>query len=423
MSDRSDYRHSGASEFPNDNPLLHDGAIWVCFAPCGPLRPVVRPRTGARASTIPAPPLASAVVVPVAVPPPGPELMLPPPIVPVPVPEPVGAPAPPSPMQRLELELTPVSASEPVLAESLAVEPIEQVGPSGCSLSAGLAPAEEPPRSDAHVSELRARLHHDGVSDVANDEATSSEPQQDAAPAPEGRVCVVENVPPALLPPVDVECTPVPADPTEVAAVIGETGERSTILPPPSEEGVEQTLTLARIRVTGRSIEVVTEIPEAPGLETREQAMVAEASAAEASAVEQSAPMDPFAAFVAAIVEVALAGGATRAAAVLPGLLDGVAQDFSGFSDAIRASVVSGGIVTDDGVALAPSAAFTGTSSAWRAVLRGQSNDFSACGTSTLDAWAADLLKAFGVGRDGRVDVRRELRRRGVAAFGMILAA
>jgi len=56
-------------------------------------------------------------------------------------------------------------------------------------------------------------------------------------------------------------------------------------------------------------------------------------------------------------------------------------------------------------------------------VLCGESNDFSACGTSTLDGWAGDLLKSFGVGRDGRIDVKRELRRRGVAAFGMILAA
>jgi hypothetical protein len=55
MSDLSDWRHLSASEFPNDNPALHDGAIWVCFAPCGPLRPVVRPRAGGRPSTIPAP--------------------------------------------------------------------------------------------------------------------------------------------------------------------------------------------------------------------------------------------------------------------------------------------------------------------------------------------------------------------------------
>ena len=34
-----------ASEFPNDNPALHDGAIWVCLAERGPLRPVVRPRS------------------------------------------------------------------------------------------------------------------------------------------------------------------------------------------------------------------------------------------------------------------------------------------------------------------------------------------------------------------------------------------
>jgi len=89
----------------------------------------------------------------------------------------------------------------------------------------------------------------------------------------------------------------------------------------------------------------------------------------------------------------------------------------------VRASLVASGVASEHDGGLSASAAFNTTATAWRRVLRNESNDFSACGTSTLDAWAADLLKAFGVGKDGRVDVRRELRRRGVAAFGMILAA
>ena len=91
--------------------------------------------------------------------------------------------------------------------------------------------------------------------------------------------------------------------------------------------------------------------------------------------------------------------------------------------DAVRASLVSSGFASDEHGALRPSDAFVGRSNAWRMVLRRESDDFSACGATTLDGWAGDLLKAFDVGRDGKTDVRRELRKRGVAAFGMILAA
>ena len=60
---------------------------------------------------------------------------------------------------------------------------------------------------------------------------------------------------------------------------------------------------------------------------------------------------------------------------------------------------------------------------AWRRVLSGETNDLADCGDSTLDGWSADLLHAFGIGQGGAADVRRELRKRGVAAFGMLLAA
>ena len=133
-----------------------------------------------------------------------------------------------------------------------------------------------------------------------------------------------------------------------------------------------------------------------------------------------------FRALVAALVEVLLVSGATRAAAVLPGLLEGGADDAShamALDAESRRSLVAARIAqeTDGGLCLAPG--FVTTTRAWRDVLSGDAHDLSACGTSTLDGWAGDLLKALGVGRDGKTDVRRELRRRGVAAFGMLLAA
>jgi hypothetical protein len=57
---------------------------------------------------------------------------------------------------------------------------------------------------------------------------------------------------------------------------------------------------------------------------------------------------------------------------------------------------------------------------AWRGILRGESEDYDACGASTLDEWAADVVSRV-VGGAGRSDgIRRELRRRGVAAFGLV---
>ena len=60
---------------------------------------------------------------------------------------------------------------------------------------------------------------------------------------------------------------------------------------------------------------------------------------------------------------------------------------------------------------------------AWAAVLRGESEDFSVCGASPLDEWAANVLAAR-AGMPSRAAVfRRDLRARGVAAFGLIEAA
>ena len=60
---------------------------------------------------------------------------------------------------------------------------------------------------------------------------------------------------------------------------------------------------------------------------------------------------------------------------------------------------------------------------AWRAILRGTSDDFTACGGAMLDEWAAGILARL-LGAPAREPVlRRELRARGVAAFGLVEAA
>lgn len=57
---------------------------------------------------------------------------------------------------------------------------------------------------------------------------------------------------------------------------------------------------------------------------------------------------------------------------------------------------------------------------AWQGILRGESEDFSACGAAMLDEWSAAVV-ATALGQPGRAEtIKRELRRRGVAAFGLV---
>jgi hypothetical protein len=57
---------------------------------------------------------------------------------------------------------------------------------------------------------------------------------------------------------------------------------------------------------------------------------------------------------------------------------------------------------------------------AWRAILRGESDDFAACGAKSLDEWAAEALARFLDAPAKVATFRRELRARGVAAFGLV---
>ena len=57
---------------------------------------------------------------------------------------------------------------------------------------------------------------------------------------------------------------------------------------------------------------------------------------------------------------------------------------------------------------------------AWQGVLCGESEDFAACGGGMLDEWCAALVAGV-MGQATRADgVKRELRKRGVAAFGLV---
>jgi hypothetical protein len=76
----------------------------------------------------------------------------------------------------------------------------------------------------------------------------------------------------------------------------------------------------------------------------------------------------------------------------------------------------------DSALRLSQALASDPTAAAWRAILLAESNDFAACGPQTLDEWAADLV-AQALAAPAKTEiVRRELRSRGVAAFGLVAA-
>jgi hypothetical protein len=121
-----------------------------------------------------------------------------------------------------------------------------------------------------------------------------------------------------------------------------------------------------------------------------------------APASESPAAPTAFDALLAALARVALDRGATRVAAELPALLTG-GRGATGFADSPRAKSL---------MALGP---------AWRAALEG--GDLAGCGDQPLDVWASELLATLLTAPGEREALRRALRRHGVAAFGMLIAA
>jgi hypothetical protein len=132
---------------------------------------------------------------------------------------------------------------------------------------------------------------------------------------------------------------------------------------------------------------------------------------------------DGFCTLVAAIQQVLLAVGATRSAAALPRLLEDGAVEVAVFAEETVGTLGSSAPMQREGTWLRLSPAASELTRAWKQLLRGETADMSLCGTTTLDRWAAEIA-AWLLGQPGRADdLRRELRRRGVAAFGLLAAA
>lgn len=168
---------------------------------------------------------------------------------------------------------------------------------------------------------------------------------------------------------------------------------------------------------------VIEELPPLDEHAIAEGAVVAaEAELAVAVAPESTALPpgidDPFTVLLCTLADVAVGAGSPHVASVLPGLLLHGRLDHAMPDDAAQAlaeaDVARGTEVT---------AAFVAQTHAWRAILLGTSDDFGACGNAMLDEWAADLLACL-LGAPARATaLRRELRSRGVAAFGLLEAA
>jgi hypothetical protein len=130
----------------------------------------------------------------------------------------------------------------------------------------------------------------------------------------------------------------------------------------------------------------------------------------------------PFDRFTAALSRVAMARGATRAGAAAIALLTTGRVGSESLSPMLLESLVRRGILVAGTGHVSPS--FAATTRAWRAVLEGTDADLSACGSTLLDAWAAELLATvMGSLASEVAELKRELRREGVAAFGLLAVA
>jgi hypothetical protein len=135
-------------------------------------------------------------------------------------------------------------------------------------------------------------------------------------------------------------------------------------------------------------------------------------------------PPDLFQIYVRTLVEVALAAGAPgRVVEALPGMLGLARLDARSLDDAMVDSLVGAGLLArSESGAVIRADGFVATAQAWRATLLGEEADFSVCSTM-LDEWSANLIATLAGMPHQREALRRDLRSRGVAAFGLLVEA
>jgi hypothetical protein len=413
-----------ASEFPNDNPALHAGVIWVCLEPTGRPQP-----EGARSIE---PTLAEPEPIEACAPcepaeliePPGPT----PPVLDA-VAEAIEASQPaelaePAHAADAEQQVADsVEAATPKF-DSLAppeddeVDPaagpivVEELEPIESSLEGDVANENrEPVLAQSSVESAPERettrpALTESVAELANDEQMAA-PMESLVSGPETIPAAVESAAEVV---AELDIAPAPTD-TEVSVA-----ESALAVPAPAVSEVVLVAPEGEWPAEEQNGE-----PDATALARAEASVtpVFEEVAANDTLPRDStqlppAPDDPYTVLVCMLADVAIGAGSAHVASLLPGLLfDGRLPEplEADAGEALRAAGIW------DGAEVAPG--FVAVTRAWRAILRGTSDDFSACGESMLDEWASDLLARLLDAPAKAPTLRQELRSRGVAAFGL----
>ncbi len=132
---------------------------------------------------------------------------------------------------------------------------------------------------------------------------------------------------------------------------------------------------------------------------------------------------DAFQLFVRTLVEVSLAAGApARVVALLPAMLGAARLDVQALEAPTLDALVAASLLarTETG-AITRSESLVATAQAWRGTLLGEGTVLSV--SSTLDEWSAHIVATLAAVPERKEALRRELRTRGIAAFGMIVDA
>ena len=328
-----------ASEFPNDNLDLHDGAVWRCRDVTGASRAIVRP------------PVVTAV----------------------------REAAPPVPVEET------VSVAE-IIAEAVDQSVAEIVAETGAFSDA--LPREADP-------EVVAQAVNDGIEEIIGQAEREAVAEFIAEAMDES---VAEFIPEAAN----------EGEADESAAVVDVADER---------RGSDRTA--EEIADAGSEGSVPVEDPEP--VSAVESVLEAPSNEVRACEEDDSAPL-AFEALLSTLSEVALARGATRAAAVIGDLLRAGSTQADLVSKAGIDAGESAGLLVKRGKRLELSAATREVARAWRAALDG-SGDLTQIGNSTLDGFCSELLATISADTDSLQQIRRELRSRGVAAFGLLEVA
>lgn len=169
--------------------------------------------------------------------------------------------------------------------------------------------------------------------------------------------------------------------------------------------------------------ESVASAAKSPPVPLRMSASAAEPGLAKAQPLAPARePSVAFENLLRTLADVALARGATRAAAVVADLLrTGSIQADLLSRDAIDAGI-SAGILAERGGRIALSEATYAVARAWRVALE-DDGDLANIGHTTLDGFCSELLAVIAADTASTDAIRRELRSRGVAAFGLLEVA